>query len=407
MDSVVSSDLIAQFFGAILGFTLLLIVLSKVFGLLAGFAVRSRAQRVMFGSAVAVLCSAALFVRAAMVHERLATTANIFAFILAVLITVGLGRRRARIISEREGGASSAQSSSPAVASGSEVVSPIRKLLLGSGVAALVLLIIFCGRPVAPEQAAGEITRAPVNVALDTPTPDEQTPPALQRADIVAGVSEFERTFKSVGFAGTSARSSECYEAMLPAIDHADRPWSAIDRCMAFDIAADQFAQNLVNMGVSGGASSDAYFGQSLAVQSGRTYISHGIARDVLIERIKLMGPMVSETRGTTTITLGDVDRALNTAISEANRSTDPSASSTPIQADAGLSSGGFIGGSGGNAGSTYGRDQLVSGYTRANGTVVQSYHRTAPDSTLYNNYSTRGNINPYTGQSGHVGARH
>jgi len=55
-----------------------------------------------------------------------------------------------------------------------------------------------------------------------------------------------------------------------------------------------------------------------------------------------------------------------------------------------------------GNTGTTYGNDEMVSGYTRSNGTYVQPYHRTAPDSNPYNNYSTQGNVNPYTGQIGH-----
>lgn len=42
-----------------------------------------------------------------------------------------------------------------------------------------------------------------------------------------------------------------------------------------------------------------------------------------------------------------------------------------------------------------------VSGYTRSNGTHVSSYHRTSPNSTQRDNYSTIGNINPYTGKSG------
>lgn len=42
-----------------------------------------------------------------------------------------------------------------------------------------------------------------------------------------------------------------------------------------------------------------------------------------------------------------------------------------------------------------------VSGYTRSNGTYVQGYERSAPDSTVTNNYSYQGNINPYTGSVG------
>jgi hypothetical protein len=45
---------------------------------------------------------------------------------------------------------------------------------------------------------------------------------------------------------------------------------------------------------------------------------------------------------------------------------------------------------------------QYVPGYLRADGTYVQGYYRTVPDSNPYNNYSTRGNVNPYTGQPGY-----
>ncbi len=50
-----------------------------------------------------------------------------------------------------------------------------------------------------------------------------------------------------------------------------------------------------------------------------------------------------------------------------------------------------------------YGQDQNVHGYTRRDGTYVQPYHRTAPDGNRFNNYSTQGNVNPYTGQMGTV----
>ncbi|MDA8084001.1 MAG: hypothetical protein M0024_10130 [Nitrospiraceae bacterium] len=35
--------------------------------------------------------------------------------------------------------------------------------------------------------------------------------------------------------------------------------------------------------------------------------------------------------------------------------------------------------------------------------TYVNGYNRTKADNNPYNNYSTRGNVNPYTGQSGTV----
>tara|TARA_B110000240_G_C13418886_1_gene418527 strand:+ start:161 stop:1165 length:1005 start_codon:yes stop_codon:yes gene_type:complete len=47
--------------------------------------------------------------------------------------------------------------------------------------------------------------------------------------------------------------------------------------------------------------------------------------------------------------------------------------------------------------------DVYVKSYTRSNGTVVKGYYRTAPNSTNRDNFSTRGNVNPYTGQAGYV----
>ena len=45
--------------------------------------------------------------------------------------------------------------------------------------------------------------------------------------------------------------------------------------------------------------------------------------------------------------------------------------------------------------------DTSVRGYTRKDGTYVQPHMRSSPDSNPYNNYSTQGNTNPYTGQAG------
>jgi len=45
--------------------------------------------------------------------------------------------------------------------------------------------------------------------------------------------------------------------------------------------------------------------------------------------------------------------------------------------------------------------DHNVSGYTRSNGTYVKPSHSTNPDATRNNNYSTKGNVNPYTGKDG------
>ncbi|WP_271610178.1 MULTISPECIES: hypothetical protein [unclassified Bradyrhizobium] len=42
------------------------------------------------------------------------------------------------------------------------------------------------------------------------------------------------------------------------------------------------------------------------------------------------------------------------------------------------------------------------SGYTRSNGTYVAPYVATNPNGTQRDNFGTSGNINPYTGQTGH-----
>jgi hypothetical protein len=45
--------------------------------------------------------------------------------------------------------------------------------------------------------------------------------------------------------------------------------------------------------------------------------------------------------------------------------------------------------------------DVYVRGYTNRNGTYVQPHYRSAPDGNPNNNWSTRGNINPHTGDVG------
>jgi len=45
--------------------------------------------------------------------------------------------------------------------------------------------------------------------------------------------------------------------------------------------------------------------------------------------------------------------------------------------------------------------DEYVRGYTRSDGTYVAPHYRSSPDSSYNNNYSTRGNTNPYTGERG------
>lgn len=45
--------------------------------------------------------------------------------------------------------------------------------------------------------------------------------------------------------------------------------------------------------------------------------------------------------------------------------------------------------------------DTWVNGYTKSNGTVVQGHYRSSPNNTRYDNWSSRGNVNPYTGRVG------
>lgn len=45
---------------------------------------------------------------------------------------------------------------------------------------------------------------------------------------------------------------------------------------------------------------------------------------------------------------------------------------------------------------------EYVHGYMRGNGTYVHGYYRSSPDRTVTNNYNFQGNVNPYTGATGH-----
>lgn len=47
--------------------------------------------------------------------------------------------------------------------------------------------------------------------------------------------------------------------------------------------------------------------------------------------------------------------------------------------------------------------DEYVRGYTRRDGTYVQPHYRSSPNRSTLDNYSTRGNSNPYTGERGSV----
>jgi hypothetical protein len=44
-----------------------------------------------------------------------------------------------------------------------------------------------------------------------------------------------------------------------------------------------------------------------------------------------------------------------------------------------------------------------VRGYVRKDGTYVSPHYQTNPDSSVQNNWSTRGNVNPYTGKVGTI----
>lgn len=49
--------------------------------------------------------------------------------------------------------------------------------------------------------------------------------------------------------------------------------------------------------------------------------------------------------------------------------------------------------------------DTYVRGHTTKNGTYVEPHYRSSPNSSKYDNYSTKGNSNPYTGQAGNQNA--
>ncbi|MFD1610856.1 hypothetical protein ACFSCW_03465 [Sphingomonas tabacisoli] len=44
---------------------------------------------------------------------------------------------------------------------------------------------------------------------------------------------------------------------------------------------------------------------------------------------------------------------------------------------------------------------RYTRGYVTRNGTYVAPHYSTTPNSTRWDNWSTRGNVNPYTGQVG------
>ena len=57
--------------------------------------------------------------------------------------------------------------------------------------------------------------------------------------------------------------------------------------------------------------------------------------------------------------------------------------------------------GGGRGSSSSGGGSHSVAGHVRSNGSYVQPHHATNPNGTKADNWSTRGNVNPYTGQPG------
>ncbi|MBK9040035.1 MAG: hypothetical protein IPL83_12880 [Bdellovibrionales bacterium] len=49
----------------------------------------------------------------------------------------------------------------------------------------------------------------------------------------------------------------------------------------------------------------------------------------------------------------------------------------------------------------SFASDVYVRGYTKKDGTYIQPHYRTSPNSTKSDNYTTKGNYNPYTGKEG------
>jgi hypothetical protein len=56
-----------------------------------------------------------------------------------------------------------------------------------------------------------------------------------------------------------------------------------------------------------------------------------------------------------------------------------------------------------GSKGSGSGGSHSVKGYFRKDGTYVAPHHRSNPDASTSNNWSTKGNVNPNTGKPGTI----
>jgi hypothetical protein len=62
---------------------------------------------------------------------------------------------------------------------------------------------------------------------------------------------------------------------------------------------------------------------------------------------------------------------------------------------------GGGHGGHSGSHSSSSSGEHRVSGYVTSRGTYVAPHYATNPNGTRNDNYSTRGNVNPHTGEPG------
>lgn len=54
-------------------------------------------------------------------------------------------------------------------------------------------------------------------------------------------------------------------------------------------------------------------------------------------------------------------------------------------------------------AAGAFAQSHYVNPYYRSDGTYVPGHHQTNPDNSRANNWSSQGNVNPYTGQAGTV----
>ena len=70
-------------------------------------------------------------------------------------------------------------------------------------------------------------------------------------------------------------------------------------------------------------------------------------------------------------------------------------------QADARSSSSSHSVSSSGSHSRSSGGSHSIRGYTNKNGTYVAPSHATNPNHSKYDNYATKGNVNPYTGNKG------